>query len=213
MLNKFLRFSFILYLTTNAIISGCSVNEDSPNIEIDPRLVFIDGKTDLEIKEGFSNLDFEGQKEIWISKLKQVLKTSIGQDQKEYINILISEFEKSNKIQDLKSKRIQVIAIEIAKITPKEDLHSMFTNLRNFEPSNFSAPEICNECLDSLIEDWDSDNEIFETNARIMAKCNCKWTCGVCFCSMDIKITSDCTATSSGCGFLWLQSCEKRDYI
>jgi hypothetical protein len=213
MFNNLLRFSFILCFTATTIISGCSINEDTPNIEIDSRLVFIDGKTDLEIKEGFFNLDFEGQKELWISKLHQVLTTSIDQDQKDYINILVSEFEKSNNIQDLKSNRIQVIAIEIAKITPKEDLISMFTNLRNFEPSNSSAFEVCNECLDSLIEDWDSDNEIFETSAKTMAKCNCKWTCGVCFCSMDVKITSDCTATSSGCGFLWLQSCEKRDYI
>lgn len=210
MFNNSLKYSLFLFSMVIAIVSSCSVNEDIPNMEFDSRVVFIDGKTDLEIKEEFLKLEFEEQKNLWKSKLNQILETAVDQNQRNYINILISEFEKSNSIQDLKSSKIQVIAIEIAKITSKEDLISMFTNLRNFEPSHPSAFEICEDCLESLVNDWDNIEPIFENNGRMMAKCNCKWTCNINFTTMDNKVTTDCASTNLGCGFLLLQSCNKR---
>jgi hypothetical protein len=171
---------------------------------------FIEGKTDLEIKQEFFNLKFKDQKGLWISKLKQVLTTEINQDQKIHINSLVLELEKITDLKELKSSTVQGLAIEIVKITPKEDLLSMFTNLRNFEPSIHSYLEVCHECLESLVNDWDNGEPIFENNERMMAKCNCKWTCNINFTTMDNKVTTDCTSTDRGCGFLFVQSCNKR---
>jgi hypothetical protein len=194
-------------------MSACAVNEDSPKLTSDLRMDFIEGKTDLEIKQEFFNLKFEDEKGLWISKLKKVLTTEINQDQKIHIISLVLELEKITDLKELKSSTVQGLEIEIVKITPKEDLLSMFTNLRNFETSSQRNSTICDECIGSLINDWENKKDIYDVNARTLASCNCKWTCGVCFCSFDVKMTSYCTATSSGCGFRWLQSCEKRDYI
>lgn len=209
-ISQSLKFLIILSFISAVIISACSVNELNPNLEIDPRLEFIDGKTDFEIKEVFINSSFNEQKEFWKSKLSQITQTEISNQQKSLISSLLEEFENVTTIEELKNLKVQELAISLAAITPREDFLNMFTNLRNFEPSILSDLEVCHECLESLVNDWDNGEPIFENNGRMMAKCNCKWTCNINFTTMDNKVTTDCTSTDRGCGFLLVQSCNKR---
>lgn len=190
---------------------GCSKMEEIPQNTSDLRTEIIKEKTDTEVKDLFFSLTFENQKELWSSKLNQILKTKISEQQKTLLNQLKKEIGNTEKFADLYGINIQKLAINLAENTSKTDFIAMFTNLRDYHPSNEDPKAICNDCISSLESDWKFSEEILSLDGRLTASCNCKWTCGLCFCTMDVVTTSNCTKTSLGCGFLLLQSCEKRD--
>lgn len=139
-----------------------------------------------------------------------------GNQQKVLIHSLLRELDNAITIEDLLNTRVQELAIKLASITPREDFLNMFTNLRDFEVSrNGFNNDICFECIESIQLEWNNSNELFDFNQRIAEKknCNCKWTCGWNPMGYDMEVITDCNPTSRNCGFLLLQSCEKRDDI
>jgi hypothetical protein len=208
MLKKLLLLSFTI------CVIGCQKQEGPiPENAYDLRAEIIKGKTDEEIKTLFFTLSIEDQKNIYLSKFSQILKTEISSQQRTLLNQLKDEVKKVDKFEELYNPKIQEIAIKIANITSEKDFIEMFTNFRNFYPSTSTSNNICETCISSLELEWKYSEEIYYSEGRLLASCNCKWTCGISFNSMDVTTTSDCSKTSYGCGFLFLQSCEKRDSI
>lgn len=47
--------------------------------------------------------------------------------------------------------------------------------------------------------------------SALRKSCNCSWTCDSAFSGPIACYHENCNETSSGCGFLWLYSCDGRD--
>lgn len=173
MLKRLLLFSLSIY------ILGCSKMGDIPQNTLDLRTEIIKEKTDSEIKDLFFSLTFENQKKLWSSKLNQILKTKISEEQKNLLNQLKKKIESTEKFADLYGTNIQKLAINLAENTSRNDFIQMFTNLRDYQPSNEDPKAICNDCISSLETDWKFSEEIIYLDGRLAASCNCKWTCGL----------------------------------
>jgi len=101
------------------------------------------------------------------------------------------------------SKVIESVCVKNKLVTPAKDFGFMFETLLDYKyenrfVDNKSLPE-------SFINDLNSLNAYANLSAGTLARgnCSCRWCLG-----MGTTGTY-CKPTDSGCGFLWLQSCNQ----
>jgi hypothetical protein len=205
---KFLSNIAILAFIVISIFWGC--RKDTIN-QISFREELVKGKTPIEIKDNYLKLSGEKQLNLWKSKIDQLLNQSLPEAHLALIKKLKSELSKFKSQNDITfNGEIQKIAINLAEITPEIDFLKMFVMLEDYKfKSRFEGIEICHDCISDMSKQNESilPNKALETRA---GNCNCEWTCGVLELITGNSTSSNCTATKSGCGFLWLSSCEHR---
>jgi hypothetical protein len=141
-------------------------------------------------------------------ELNQLLTEELPIASKNLIKKLIVELNK----EQVDPKNMSEIAVNLAKTIPAEDFYGMFTELNNYKyegkfKGNAMVPEYIIADLYSMNYDYKTNEIGSETNKTTLTRdCNCNWTCD----SYAGGSTANCKSTSSGCGFLWAFSCERR---
>lgn len=151
-------------------------------------------------------LDKKSKINLWNEKLNQLIEQDLPIQSKNLIKKLILELNK----EEVDSKIINSIAIDLATTIPEEDFYKMFTELNDYEyEGQFKGKtKVTKEIINSIY----SMNYTYKTNTldiqstNKVGACNCNWTCNLYVGSS----TANCKSTSSGCGFLWAFPCERR---
>lgn len=208
-MNRPLLLLVILFMFS--LISCNHLTDDIVQSENDIRTQFLKGKSKSEIQFEYHKLEIGEMKNLWISKLNQTLEGELKEVQKKLVKDLIFELRKVSSYENLYNENIKNIGLKLAENFTFEDFVGSFSTLNNYSVSNNNFG-FCEVCFASFSDDWGFNTESF----RILAEdspCNCKWTCGGTF-GPEVDCTTDkCEETSSGCGFLWLQTCKERDVL
>lgn len=200
----------IITFVTIVILGSCSQSNESIT-PIDGRESFIDGKTNAQQKEDYSELTFEGKMALWLSKLLQLESANLSS---EHLKLISSMKEILNKVKSedelASTAEFQQLGISLAEITPREDFIQMFARLDDYySPSSSESLRVQATITNELTQGFtDKLNPNHSTRTNGNPDCNCDWTCGDGACTH-----SDCDSTSSGCGFLWLFSCNEKDEL
>ncbi|MFV8356688.1 bacteriocin fulvocin C-related protein [Flavobacterium sp. XS1P32] len=201
----------LLVLTLFAgIFFGCTKESDSQESTINANLreSFLKNKDYSSVKNDFNLLDKKGKIELWNEKLNQLLSQELPADIKNLIKKLIVELNK----KQVDPKIMSETAVSLAKSIPAEDFYKMFTELNDYRyegkfKGNTIAPKEIITDLYSMNYDYKANEIGAEINKTTVTRaCNCNWTCD----SYAGGSTANCTSTTSGCGFLWAFSCERR---
>lgn len=201
----------LLVLTLFAgIFLACTKEGDSQESTINANLreSFLKNKDYSSVKNDFNLLDKKGKIELWNEKLNQLLSQELPTDSKNLIKKLIVELNK----EQVDPKIMSEIAVSLAKSIPAEDFYKMFTELNDYQyegkfKGNTTVPKEIITDLYSMNYDYKANEIGAEINKTTVTRaCNCNWTCD----SYAGGSTSNCTSTTSGCGFLWAFSCERR---
>lgn len=204
MKNYKLSILITLFLSI-VILFACSKESNSDTVAVSTKLRsdFLTGKNYSKIKSDYNILDKKQKVELWNEKLEQLLKQDLPIENKNLIMQLKLELNK----EVFASKTISEIALNLAKVTPEEDFFRMFSDLKDY---NYSGKfKGLNKVSDDVLMDLKSINPDFQAKIMLSAKttaaipCNCDWTCSW---YGDTRVK--CTATRSGCGFLWAFECE-----
>lgn len=199
----------VLTLCTT-IFLACTKETDSQESTINANLreSFLKNKDYSSIKNDFNLLDKKSKIELWNEKLNQLLKEELPTDSKNLIKKLVVELNK----EQVDPKNMSEIAVNLARSIPAEDFYKMFTELNDYKyegkfKGNSIVPKEIITDLYSMNYDYKANEIGTEINKTTVTRdCNCNWTCD----SYVGGSTSNCKATSSGCGFLWAFSCERR---
>ena len=149
---------------------------------------------------------------MWNSKLSQILNEDLTSQQKDIVQKIKNETPNLDNV-NYDGVRLIELSIEMAKITPQDEFIRMFSFLGDYKrDSQAYKKSIQNDLivndLKTFLNTINSQNYKFYQsnenggNKNVKPECNCKWTCG-----MYGGTDDNCTGSSSGCGFLWLQSC------
>ncbi len=187
------------------IFFACSKENNSDTVAISTKLRsdFLAGKDYAKIKSDYNILDKKEKVELWNEKLEQLLSQDLPVENKNLIMQLKLELNK----EVFASKAISEIALNLAKITPEEDFFRMFSDLNDY---NYAGKfKGVNKVSDDILLNLKLINPDFQAKIMSISKtasipCNCDWTCSW-YGSTRLK----CTATRSGCGFLWAFECEE----
>ncbi|VDG81676.1 Uncharacterised protein [Capnocytophaga ochracea] len=206
----------ILFLTVTflCLFISCSKtqnndNENNKNEIKDFRTEFIENKSSEEILNDFNEASFEVKQKLWIEKMDHLLKQDFNSDIKKNIKIIkdfIEDFGDKDKYQ-----RFNEATIKLAESIPYEDFYLMFESLNDYNYSgNFIGK---NKVSENFIDDIAKLKTSYyiggysDSNmATARLGCNCRW----CLSELYMEPTENCTESSWGCGFLFLQSCNKR---
>ena len=182
-------------------------SQESPNSE-NIRESFLKNKDYSAIKSDFNLLNKKSKIELWNEKLNQLLNEELPTDSRNLIKKLIIELNK----EQVDPKSMSEIAVSLAKSIPAEDFYKMFTELNDYQcegkfKGNTTVPKEIITDLYSMNYDYNANEIVSDMNKTTVTRdCNCNWTCD----SYAGGSTSNCKSTSSGCGFLWAFSCERR---
>lgn len=202
--------ALLMITIITSIFLACTKETDLLNSTENSNLreSFLKNKDYVTIKSDFNLLNKKDKIELWNEKLNQLLKENLPIQTKNLIKNLVLELNK----ETVDSKKMSEIAISLANSIPQEDFYKMFTELNDykyegtFKGKTKVSQEIIND-LYSINYEYKTDNSNIEHNKSSASRdCNCNWTCDL----YAGGSTSNCKATSSGCGFLWAFSCEKR---
>lgn len=197
------------FIFTLLLFNSCS--DDSQN-DVNQQLELVDfrktfiSKDFFRQKEEFLNLSESEKSRLWVSKLNQVKSNDLPKEHMELLSRLIILLEDNSYDNLSTNEEFIYISKRFFEITPFSDLNNIFSNLEDYtfrggfdEKSGFIEFE----------NDFQTKSK---TKASLMffalPDCNCSWTCASeCnpYCT-----TKNCNETSTGCGFLWLQSCKKK---
>lgn len=159
------------------------------------RAEFLHGKsTQAEIVEAFNKLSEKDQRDLWLEKFDQLLSLNLPAEHKELIQKLRDGVDKG--VDKSQASEYLANAASLAKITPKKDFGLMFELLQDYEYTGSFIDT--KELPSSYITDLEN------TDMFARANCSCRWCLGY-----GGSTGSNCTSTSSGCGFLWMQSCNQ----
>ena len=115
--------------------------------------------------------------------------------------IAIKDFLKNMEDRILFDK-FKEASIELSKLIPKEDLAKMFATLEDYNYKGaFKGKENLPEFTVQLKEKLEFKNNPITAREA----CSCRW----CLFTDRSLLGSKCTETRDGCGFLWMQSCDK----
>lgn len=171
------------------ILASCT-NTDSELVETSLRKRVLEtGKQ----KETFQSYSPSDQTDIWLDKFNQLGKiTNLPPKVKQAILAIKRELEKVGYKELYKTEEFVSNTLLLEEMVPRNDLIAMFSSLEDYYYSghfNHPYPEV----------------EIFRTQDDTAAKaaCDCRWTCAS-------STNTSCQSTQFGCGFMWLQSCNKK---
>ncbi|MGP1501987.1 MAG: bacteriocin fulvocin C-related protein [Bergeyella cardium] len=172
-------------------------------------------------KEIFKNLSTDSKLELWKSKLEQVAREDISDEQKKLITKISDELS-TIKDDNFDGQKLFEYAIRMAQITPEDEFIRMFSQIGDYKRNEdsykgfvastkktSSKSHIEADLVDYLskMKEGKAKAELYkDSNISINARkrpCNCKWTCGF---YESIK-SDNCIPSTGGCGFLWIQEC------
>lgn len=210
-MNKFFLIGigcFILF----GIVCSCnklsSEDRHKQSKSYSDRQDFVQGKTEQQIKESFNALPFHQKQNLWVDKLEYLATQKF--DTKIKQNILLLRDYVKNDFGDIQKIETFGEAIsELSESIPTKDFISMFASLEDY---HFSGDFVGKTNLSPKFSEYISSKikEYKDTGEPIKPipfgkSCNCRW----CLFVEKYDITSNCEKTPFGCGFLFLQSCDK----
>ncbi|PDS25374.1 bacteriocin fulvocin C-related protein [Flavobacterium branchiophilum] len=94
--------------------------------------------------------------------------------------------------------------VNLAKITPKRDFGLMFETLEDYKYNGRFIDT--KEVPESIIKDLSNLNLFIDAGTSVVARgnCSCRWCIG-----FEGHTGTNCNPSTSGCGFLWMQSCNQ----
>lgn len=197
------------------LLFSCQTNSDleNPDLSID-RSTFIDGSSRMEQKLAFSKLSFEKQRDLWISKLYQIERLNLSSDFTNEVRALRNEVSAANSDVDLiLSDKLINSAANLATLTTEQEFMMIFGSLEDYSINSDAKYDMKNYSFSSTMRQSLEDSGSNKSNRQSDGSgdpCNCRWSCGD---SLSYCTHSECEETERGCGFLWLQSCSKRDEL
>lgn len=193
--------------------SSCDqVDQNDFQFERNNRVEFLKDKPKSQVVSEYLLLTTLEKKELWLSKLNHTLSSDLSQKQQYLIQELIQEIQSVTTPSDFYKEEIRQLALELAHEMDSIDFIGVFSTLNDYKVQN-SGNAVCLDCINSLEGDWKNSTIVYRILHDEEPLCNCKWTCGGVL-GPEVKCTTEtCKETSAGCGFLWLQTCEKRDVI
>lgn len=193
--------------------SSCDqIDQNDFQFEIDSRVEFLKDKPKSQVVSEYLLLTTLEKKELWLSKLNHTLSSDLSQKQRFLIQELIQEIQSVTTPSDFYKEEIRQLGLNLVREMDSIDFIGVFSTLNDYEVQN-SGNAVCLDCISSLEGDWKYSNIVYRILNEEEPSCNCKWTCGGVL-GTEVKCTTKtCKETSAGCGFLWLQTCEKRDVI
>lgn len=188
------------------LFTACSDNQNEvlQNSE-QLRAAFLAQKNYQQIKKDYLALEESTKNELWLEKLNQLKQLDLSEEHK----ILIQELSDQLGRDTSDLKMITALAVELAKITPEQDFLMMFGNLEDYQPRNdggFHDDLISVELQESLLSISSPEKEVKSLSGKT-PDCNCSWTCDW---YNNGYSDTNCNETTTGCGFLWLQSCVEK---
>jgi hypothetical protein len=175
-----------------------SFSANSQNLRRD----FLQGKTKTQMVDAYNKLSQNDQRNLWLEKMDQLLSLPLPAEHLKLISLIRSGLEKG--VTTEQSTSFLESAAKVAKITPVADYGAMFESLSDYKfNGKFSDTKQVSETHINYILNIDLFSDA-SSSARAKPKCSCRWCLGY-----SDNPSTDCTATSHGCGFLWLQSCNQ----
>nr|WP_315221173.1 bacteriocin fulvocin C-related protein [uncultured Flavobacterium sp.] len=202
----------VLLFIVGTIFVACSSTSDErfkeTSIDSNLRKDFLEGKNFDEVKKDFSELETKKKYALWNDKINQLLTQKLPD---EHVAILKQLKVELVNMADDKPNKIPELAIQLAKITPKQDFIRMFAELEDYKyEGRFHDDEkISNEIINTfrtVISNRTMEADRSSTKTSKKKKCNCSWTCD----STVGGYTTNCEETTSGCGFMWAFPCTGR---
>lgn len=201
----------ILVVSFFCLFVSCSKtqnNEGENSKARELRTSLVTGKSSEEIRKIFNSASFETKQTLWADKMDYLLEQEFNDEIKQNIQILknfIKDFGNKDKYEEFNEA-----VIRLAELVPSDDFSLMFESLDNY---NFSGDFIGKEKVSkefithihSLKSSYYMGGKIDPKVARLA--CHCRWCW---FESVAGTTTRNCDESDLGCGFLWLQSCNRR---
>lgn len=207
-----IKFSVLAVLLFSSIVFFSCSQDNGKTDELQSaklRETFLKGKDFATTKTDFNNLAENEKVALWIEKLDQVLTQNISSQHKELIEQLQTELRQNT----INIENVSTISIRLAEITPQDDFYKMFATLDNYKyQGHFTGTAKVNEDLQKSLKQFkfNYNKNIIPTDINGKTTggrpCNCNWTCSL----YAGGGSSNCSVTTSGCGFLWAFECEER---
>lgn len=195
---------FCLFISCNK-----TQNNEGKNSELrELRTEFTTGKSSEEVKSSFHSVSFDTKQKLWIDKMNHLLEQDFNNEIKKNIRIL-KDFIENFGDKD-RYEKFNDAVIQLAKMIPSEDFSLMFESLNDYDYSgNFVGKMMMPEEFITNITNLKTSYRIGGLSDAKVAKfaCRCRW------CWIEEvagETTSNCNESHFGCGFLWLQRCNKR---
>lgn len=202
----FLRSIFIIY--TSLFLFSCNETKDLEVHSLSFREKFLVGKSEEQIRNDFNLASFEDKKKLWVEKLESLEKQNFNINIKNNISVLKNFVTHYGSLEAEQYKAFGKASKELAEQVPAEDFVKMFNTLEDYK---FSGKFVGRDFLSSAFNMY-IDEEVglnTPTNGMRLSAygkdCDCRW----CFFVDKLDVSSNCDETRNGCGFLWLQSCDK----
>jgi len=185
---------------------SCQKEEAKFSIE---RKSFITNSRNSDLKAAYANLRYEQKRDLWLSKLIQVRENELPTETQELISKLYDIVKASkSELELLQNKEFSDIAVRLAETTSKSAYIQMFGKLQDYHVSVNDFKDIDRDFAEKQ-KNYFQNPSNFTNNISSKSKtekesCNCRWDC-------RDWATTECEATSIGCGFFWVMSCTGRD--
>ncbi len=171
------------------------------------RATFMKDKEYEQVIKDYSNLENSVKISLWMEKLNQLKSLNLSENHM----ILIQKLSQQLKEDSANMEEITSLAIDLAKITPEHDFMMMFGNLDDYSPKvngEFHDNFISIELQENLLNIGAFEKNLKKTSlSGKVPDCNCSWTCDW---YNNGYSNTNCNETTTGCGFLWLQSCDEK---
>jgi hypothetical protein len=205
---------FICLVLISFTLASCERSSFTPETanNID-REEFMKKLSFKEQKSAFGSLSDNQKIGLWKSKIEHILTTDINNDQREALWVINKLLSNCVSFEELKyHTELKDSMLKLAYHTSYIDFTNMFITLESFPKYNLAKVSSIDSkiLVDQVNESFTKINKYQPAVESAIAteadklKCNCSWTCD----SDSPVYTTKCTATGSGCGFLFLFSCE-----
>lgn len=207
---KKLFLAFLTLTLTTLSLNSCKETSEIPNQEENQIIKSMKNniayKTSSIQKSDFNDLSTSDKIKIWNDKMDQILTQNLTDTQRSLVEGIKSELPNvgSDTYDGIK---LAELGLEMARITPENEYIRMFEVLEDYNrdaslyTDNIKNDNIVSD-MESFVQEVKTNKTLYRYQKLSTSSCNCKWTCG--FYSGH---TDNCTSTDSGCGFLWMGSC------
>jgi hypothetical protein len=207
---KKIFFAFLTLTLTTLSLNSCKETSEIPlqeeNQAIKTQKNDITARTVTMQKSDFNDLSTNDKIKIWSEKLDQVLTQNLTDEQRTLVQGIKIELPNVAS-DDYDGIRLAELGLEMAKITPEDEYIRMFEMLDDYHrdnslyTNNIDNANIVDD-MNIFLQEVKDNKDLYQHETLSKGSCNCKWTCG--FYSGH---TDNCIKTDSGCGFLWMSSC------
>ncbi|CEN47610.1 exported hypothetical protein [Capnocytophaga canimorsus] len=205
--------TFVVVILLVAFVASCNRTETISEKK-SFRKEFIGEKGIGVVREDFKNASFDVKQKLWIDKLEYLLNQDFDNEIRADIRVIkdfISDFGNEDKYLAFNQATIR-----LANNIPKEDFMLMFTSLDDYDYSgSFLGKEkvskVFIDYIEGLKETYYLGENLNGSSIPSVArrKCSCRW----CLFVPEEYVTANCDEADFGCGFLWLQSCNRTVFI